>query len=228
MSRSTDRDSLNNQLLFSLPMFEGTGAATVRDVARPHHPVTQTGTPAWTQLSPSGLWVMDFDGTNDYLSCLAASCADLGFTSGEFSGILWANVITGANRTLMSKSAASIGWRMYITTSPALVVYTENGSQWASLGVFAGVTQWRLYGFSRSGASVRVYLDGIDITSTAGAHGNPGATPAVDLQVGGPLVGLMSGKLALPPHLGQGALALGAPEYLEPGAPPFPSLRTMR
>jgi hypothetical protein len=43
---------------------------------------------------------------------------------------------------------------------------------------------WHLCGFSRSGTSVRIYMDGIDVTVTADSHANPASSAANNLYVG--------------------------------------------
>ncbi len=73
-----DNLGINREILLDLPFREGTGVIT-HDVAKPHHPITLVNTPTWTTLD-SGFQVLTLNGTNEYLQCLAASCADLDFT----------------------------------------------------------------------------------------------------------------------------------------------------
>lgn len=174
MSRGFDSDSLENQLLFSLPMFEGSGTATVRDVSRAHHPVTQTHAPVWTQLSPSGLWCLDFDGASDCVKCDVGSCSDLDFTTGDFSGVAWEAIDTLKNNaTMLYRYSASKGWFFGSHLNGALWAATcdAGGIKVSQSG--AGEVQasaWQLVGFSRSGTSVRVYVNGRDVTASAATH----------------------------------------------------------
>jgi hypothetical protein len=165
MSRSIDADSLNNQLVFSLPMFEGTGTATVRDVARPHHPVTQVHAPVWTQISPSGLWCLDFDSTHpDYLSVPAASAADVDFTTSDFTMVVWVNTtITGAFRTIMSKGSGAVGNKGWWFWGHGTVQYHGLNTYPASAACYAvgGLTGWWLAGHSRIGATGYPYDNGM-------------------------------------------------------------------
>ncbi len=188
MSRSIDLDSLYQGLVFSLPMEEGSGTATVKDVAKAHHPVTQTHAPVWTAL-PSGIYCMDFDGANDWLQCAAASCADLDFVAGAFSGGLWVYPTSVTSRNVISRgadvTAPVSGWWMDISAGNNLRFYTSQlGVAQYSYGSVSGcVNQWQLWGWSRSGASVRIMLNGCDITSSVGTHINP-ASSANDLLIG--------------------------------------------
>ncbi len=162
-TRSLDKDPLNQGLLLSIPMFEGSGAATVKDIARPHHPVTQVHAPAWTQLA-NGLWVMDFDSTHpDYLTIPAASSTDCDFTTGDFTIVAWINTtVTGAYRTVMSKGSGSIGnvgWNWWCHSS---VQYHGLNTYPGSVACYAvgGLTGWWLAGHSRIGTAGFPYDNG--------------------------------------------------------------------
>lgn len=186
MSRSLDKDPLYQNLLFSLPMREGSGTVATADVAKPHHPVAMTHSPAWVQVGPQNLWVLDFNSAHpDTLICLAASCVDLGFTTSDFSGNIWAYPDDAVTRYLMIHgSPGTDGWDWSLsagliqlrTSAPAASSYC-NASTIPS-------TTWSNLGFSRSGASVRVYWNGRDVTDTPAAHANPTASPARDLVIG--------------------------------------------
>lgn len=182
MSRGFETDTLNNQLLFSLPMFEGSGSATLRDVARPHHPVTQVHAPAWTQISPSGIYALDFDGANDYLYVALASAADLNFTSSDFSGCLWVypDTVTGERELINNVQWNTKGWQFNLGWPHAgcLAFYTcQAGANQLTEATSALVTSlWQLVGFSRSGSSVRLYVCGRDVMTEAGSHNDPVAS----------------------------------------------------
>ncbi len=171
-TRSLDKDPLNQGLLLSIPMFEGTGTATVKDVARPHHPITQVHAPAWTQLA-NGLWVMDFDGANDYLSCAGASCTDLNFLVAGFSAVIWIKPDTYASyMSILGRSVLNTsGWRFYIDANRYVRFRGSDANQTISNATTAGV--WILAGFSHTSTSsggVRIYINGIDEVWTPAAH----------------------------------------------------------
>jgi len=58
-----DKVARNQGLVLYLPFMEGTGSS-VHDLSKYHNNGTITGA-TWTQL-PSGIWVLSFDGVDDY------------------------------------------------------------------------------------------------------------------------------------------------------------------
>ena len=175
--RSLDKNPLYQGLVLSLPFREGTGTVLTHDVAKPRHPCSMGATPAWTQLA-SGIWVLNFvraDG--DYISVPNASAADLNFvTATPFSGAVWVNQTHVANnRYFLGKHHPGLdGWCTYIgDTNPArYAVSTQNNGTPALTYVNSAITAgiWYLLGFSRSGASVRLYINGVDATGNAENH----------------------------------------------------------
>jgi len=59
-----DKVARNQGLVLYLPFMEGTGSS-VHDLSKYHNNGTITGA-TWTQL-PSGIWVLSFDGVDDYV-----------------------------------------------------------------------------------------------------------------------------------------------------------------
>ena len=186
--RGFDKSALNQNLLLSIPMYEGTGSVSLMDVAKPHHPVTQIHAPVWTQLA-SGLWVLQFAAGPDYLSCAAASSLDLNFTSESFSGAVWFNCGSPTSSTgmLMQRWNASGGWYWYLDTGRGTFFRTYQGATVQISGKSTSwwtPSTWTLCGFRRSGTSVRVYLNGVDVTDYAESHVNPTSVPTADLGIG--------------------------------------------
>lgn len=182
--RCRDRsDPLNHGLVFSLPMFEGSGSASVIDASRLHHPVTQVHAPVWTQLA-SGIYVLDFDGSNDYLAIPGASSPGLNFTTQDFSACAWVNKDDTNTRYVISRGVPGTrGWDMYGITGSATVVRLNNGYTITS-GSGPTPGTWGLMGFSRVGASVRVYFNGSDSTSSAGSHPDAVTSPTDEHRIG--------------------------------------------
>lgn len=204
MGRSIDLEALYAGLVFSLPMYEGTGAATVKDVSKAHHPVTQVHSPAWTQL-PSGIWCMDFTAAHpDYLTCAGASSTDLDFTTQNFTVTVWACLNAGFSACcpMSRNNALAAGWFMYVSSaSNQLQFYTCNVTARATMGTANSIVaaKWQLLSFTRSGSAGRVYVDGIDDTPTAGGTVDL-ATCANAWRLGTDNEALykVNGKLALP------------------------------
>ena len=102
-----DNLEINHQILLDLPFREGIRIIT-HDVAKPrHHDVDLVNTPTWESLV-SGLGVIDLNGTTEYLQLLAADCADLDFTAGDYSLGVWVYFETGGadDKTPMSRFRA--------------------------------------------------------------------------------------------------------------------------
>jgi hypothetical protein len=185
MARSLDKDPLYQQLLFSLPMREGTGTAVTADVAKPHHPVTLTHAPAWVQVGPMNTWVMDFDGNNDYLTCAAADSADLNFTTGDFSGLAWvyADGFGAANNIITKGEVSVCGFTFDIQSGATLRLMTSAPALQGSMAQAVPTAGWLLYGFTRSGTSVRLMVNGADMTTIAPSHSNLASSAAYPLDI---------------------------------------------
>ena len=168
MPRGYDKSDLQKGLVLSLPFEEGVGTQ-VRDVTRPHHPFTWTGTPTWVQQS-SGIWAINFVkvAATDCLVCPAASCADLNFQQTGFSGMAWVklpSVTSGACGVMGRGNASDIGWGMIISSSNLQFrggyATPSNGTSTNDGRVTYDI--WHLVGFSLySGASAvsPLFVDG--------------------------------------------------------------------
>lgn len=185
---SYDRWRPDQDLLLDLQLREGTGTIT-RDWAKPYHdPATLTGAPAWTNAA-NDLTYLAFDPANpDRIVILAADSTDLNFTSGSFSGAMWIAPDAYGNRYLYMKGGAETGWSFWLSgTSPYLVFTTEQAGptyQSTDGGANLALTAWQCVGFTRSGATGRVYLNGVDVTATPATHVNPASAAAGDFYIG--------------------------------------------
>jgi len=173
MSIAFDRNRLNKNLLFSLPMREGTGSVSTQDTAKPHHPVTQVHAPTWTQLS-SGLWVMDFDGTSDYLTATNAATTDLAFEGASpFTVSAWIYPDSVTSFYLMSRGVNSVsGWAAILSSTNSYLLLGVPGYFFVSSAAFGlQVNRWQLVGATKYSATLGgFYLDGMyQATSFAGS-----------------------------------------------------------
>jgi len=156
MPRGYDKSDLNKGLLLSLPFDEGTGTVSVQDVAKPHHPVLMTHAPVWTQLS-SGLWVLAFDGTNDYMSIAAASAPSLDWTTGSFSFAFWISPTRfGSFSTLYDRQTLTKGFRIRQDLG---MWFEAEGGYFPPNNDVVGST-WQLYSFTRQGVKLAYYRNG--------------------------------------------------------------------
>jgi len=191
MPRGYDALAANYGLLLDVRMREGVGALT-HDWARPHHEdIALVNTPTWTVRAASGVEYLAFAAaTHEYLNLPAADSGDLDFTAGNFSGVAWVNTNATGNRYVFCKAVAgwATGWAFYIpaTAGPplALVTFQAGPTSQYTYSSSIGTNAWRMVGFSRDGASVRIYVDGEDATVTPATHIDPDSAAAADFVMG--------------------------------------------
>jgi len=176
----------NQALLLDLQFRETTGAATA-DWAKGYRPrLTLVDTPVWSTLS-NDLTYLGF-ANNDAVYSLAADSTDLDFTSGAFSGAVWITPSAYGNRYLFDKSSATAGWAFWINAvSPYLAFITTQAGPTTQITYGAlslTLNTWQLVGFTRSGASVRIYVNGANRTVTPAIHVNPATAAAIDTYIG--------------------------------------------
>ena len=123
-----------------------------------------------------GLWLLSFDSANpNYVS--VTQTASVTFTSEDFSIVLWAyfDDLTEV-RVLVGSRSASGGWMLYAHSDKRLIFSTHQGgtgqnSYTATNSIEAG--WWYNLGVSRTGSSIKIYINGVDSTSPAGTHIDP-------------------------------------------------------
>ena len=203
MSIGYDQLSKNAFQLLGSPFFEATGDVAVQDIAKPHHVVTQSNSPTWTQLA-SGIWVLDFNAAiPEYLQISAAASADLNFIAQSFSIVWWMNADSIANSpVLFCKGAGSIaGYYVQVLSTGEFIIVTNQGAAFQSTSSAAGavtISTWNCWGISRSGTSIRLFKNGIDVSSVIGSHINPVTSAAYIFYIlifNGGAVNSLDGKL---------------------------------
>ena len=186
-----DKISYNNRMLLDLPFREGIGVVT-QDVAKPHHPITMVNTPTWAALD-SGKMTLVLNGTTQYLQCLAASCTDLDFTSGDFSiggWIKWGDSAHDSQIVIGRYEVSVSGWEVYLTESGALRYLTlrhhHAGGATTRTGAYslgwAYDTLWH-FGISRIGTTAYFYRNGEPVTTVSDVLIDPETSPR-DLVIG--------------------------------------------
>lgn len=158
-----------------LPMQEGTGT-TVYDKSRYGANGTISGA-AWSTGNKAGRSALDFEaGDTDYIE-IPASYTQLDFTSEDFSIVSrikiesLADIVTIFYRGFFGTD----GYNMAILSTGNLRFYTHQGaSQYSGTAAGAVTTgTWYTFGMSRSGASIRTYINGVDVTTVEGTHIDP-------------------------------------------------------
>ena len=154
------------------------------------------GQPDWVDTT-HGLHVMEY-ATGDYVE---VTCPQCNFTDGDFSVVMQVLVTSlAAERMLFSRGLGiTDGYYSYVTAAGRIRFFTNQvaASQFSESADGAVlVDTHHTIGFSRSGASVLVYREGVDVTNIGGAHIDP-VTSARTLKIG------IADDLASRPFIGQ-------------------------
>jgi hypothetical protein len=151
-------------------------SATIRDLSGYGNHGTITGA-TWVR-NAQGIWVNSLNGTTGAIS-LATSDA-LNFTSSAFTIMMWVKIISFPGNTdneLLSRGAwNSAGYIFLYKDAGSLNFFTAQGGaaqQSYSADGQLSVGGTYLLSVVRNGASVRLYKNATDITSTAGNHVDP-------------------------------------------------------
>lgn len=161
-------------IISSWPFDEFTGTLA-HDLSQYRSNATLVG-PTW-QLSPDGKLHLYYDGVNDYSIVLDAA-PQIGFTTQEFSIILlFRTVADGVEQHIFCKGAlVTDGWALILDGSRQFGFRTyQAAALQQSFTAFGGAAINTTYtlGITRIGASIRVYLDGVDATVVAQNHIDP-------------------------------------------------------
>jgi hypothetical protein len=126
-------------------------------------------------------------GTPQYMKCTTASSSmvDLGqnynYTSESFSVGFWSYVESwttsnGAQYPVaFYKGAYNVNgyYCSLFSSGPILVTNQSGANQFSQANTSISLNTWYYYTIVRNGSSVRVYINGVDSTSTTGTHVNP-------------------------------------------------------
>ena len=180
MSIHYDDMGINRGILLDLPIREATGIVT-QDVAKPHHPMTMVNTPTWTTLD-SGLGVMTMDGVSEHLRCVGASCADLDFTTSDYSMGAWIYLASGGasmSQDLIVRFSLNVsGWELYSYTNGLITMRHHHAAGATTRTGFYSAgwafNTWYFLLLTRSGTGGQFYRGTID--GTFGAVTTPSDT----------------------------------------------------
>lgn len=155
--------------------YPGSGT-TWSDLSRGGNNGTLVNGPSFSSLNMGSLV---FNGTNSYVNCGNI----LNYTSGNFSFSYWiyVNSLTtnqsGQGPIILFKGQYQVnGYYDQINTSGAIGFNTNTNGAIVGSGTGAGVIlTGRTYNicYTRNGSSIRVYVNGVDVTTYAGNHLDP-------------------------------------------------------
>lgn len=119
---------------------------------------------------------LQFDGVDDYVSLGNATA--LGFTSQDFTIEAWIKpaITTKPMQMFHRHKWNEDGYRLQVSSPGALSFFTfQSGANQVSRTSNGTVTvgDWYHVAVVRQGASVRIYVNGVDKTVTAGSHIDP-------------------------------------------------------
>lgn len=131
-------------------------------------------------------YALDFDSSvPDYVE-IPAAYDHLDFTSEPFSCVARVYVDSLASSRLVVQRATwlTAGWAFYIADTGTLNLLTMKSTGWKQSNSGVGdisTGAWFTVGFSRSGTSVTLYKNGVDVTSTADTHADPDSVSTTTL-----------------------------------------------
>jgi hypothetical protein len=169
-----DEDAVPNQSgLVSWWRMDETSGTSLTDTSGAGNTSTTTGT---TAIAGRFGNARSFNGSSDY----STSANSLSFTSEPFTISMWVNPTNLSNSPVIISSGAYQvdGYYCHILSTGGVSCLTnQSGASQSTDGSASFTTgSWQLLTIARNGSSIRIYRNGIDITSTAGTHTNPTST----------------------------------------------------
>jgi hypothetical protein len=127
---------------------------------------------------------LSFDGGDYICSGTTGTCAndtDLDFTSEDFTVSMWINPTSAATyNTLFYKGAYQVsGYYFTMDANRTLALVTSQAGTNQVTNTATGavpLNAWSHVVVRRQGSSARIYVNGVDVTNTAGTHSNPTAS----------------------------------------------------
>ncbi len=146
---------------------------------------------------------------------ITAPVAQMNFTSGDFSILIWVKITSlAAQGELLCRGAyQEDGYRFYITTDGNFSFDTWQLGAAQGSYAFAGdivINNWNFLGITRTGTSVKLYKNAIDRTQSVTSHTNP-LTSTRTVKLG------IYDDLSIDPMVGTIGEVLGYNRVLSPG-----------
>jgi hypothetical protein len=179
---SPDENIITDGLIFNVDpgknsSYPGTGNA-IYDLSGFGNTGTLANSPTFSQINGGSL---GFNGTNSYITF----GNKFSFTTESFSFSFWVFVNTfttnQANQGPIPFYKGNFnenGYYLQIQSDGGMSFITNNGGNQNTSSIAGAIKLniWHHVSVVRNGSSVRIYRDGIDVTSTAATHQNPSAS----------------------------------------------------
>lgn len=127
-----------------------------------------------------------FNGTTTGIDCGTNAAFD--FTSGAFSltGQVYKESFPTTEEVILCRGSVTVdGWALRLSTSGALKLQTyQSGAVQTTTSNPVPLDRAFEYQVTRTGSAVRIFIDGVDETASAGVHINPTSNPARHLYIG--------------------------------------------
>jgi len=130
--------------------------------------MTLVSSPAWADIG------ITFADIPDEITCPGADTADLNFTSGDFSLVVWAYPTDlGSAALFMNRGTLDAsGWEWYTANNNLALRTNQAGSRCGASGMGCVVVDtWQLLGVSRSGLVAQAYKNGQRVRTLISAGG---------------------------------------------------------
>lgn len=123
-------------------------------------------------------YCLDFDPTIPSYVLIPAAHTQLNFTTEDFSAVVrvYLDTVIPTQIIFMRGSFHNSGYRLYVEGGGSLRMQTAQALVWQtsnSAGGAVAAGAWQTLGFSRAGAVILVYVNGIDVTAGWGVHIDP-------------------------------------------------------
>ena len=147
--------------------------AATEDLSKYPHVITDTNI-TWEKVGK--IYVAKYEPTRDSKITVPHN-ESITFTNHGFSGLMWVYLTAlNDNDRFMIKGAFEVrGWAwFYYGTYMIIETYQAAARQTSRTDAnIVTLNEWQLIGFTRNGASARLYRNGVDVTTTVGVHINP-------------------------------------------------------
>lgn len=133
---------------------------------------------------------MLLDGTDDYVNLGTVSARN--FTTSDFSLLAWIypTSVAAIKRIIQHGVSATSGYSLRFSATGELILGTSSPTETLTKSAASKIlaNKWQHVAATRKAGTVKLYIDGNDVTSVVGAHSNPSssaADSAVGATVGG-------------------------------------------